>query len=173
MEGCGSCNTGTETDRHVFIDCVVAQNCWVKVGLRSVVNGWAALSSTMVEWLQLMLSEGTETQKEHIATILSAIWYERNCRVWSNKYTQEDWMCRTALDELQEWQQARMARRGRVGAMPIACQKWHVPMPDYLKCNTDAASFVAEGRTGAGMVIQDHMGELVGYRMTTWGGRVA
>ncbi|CAN1179389.1 hypothetical protein LINPERHAP2_LOCUS34165 [Linum perenne] len=50
------------------------------------------------------------------------------------------------------------------------CSKWHPPSPGAFKCNSDAAVFAAEGRTGAGIVLRDHRGRIVKHQRVSWPG---
>ncbi|CAN1291744.1 hypothetical protein LINPERPRIM_LOCUS21274 [Linum perenne] len=50
------------------------------------------------------------------------------------------------------------------------CKLWHPPQRGLFKCNTDAAVDARGNRTGAGMIICGDEGQLLKYRMSSWGG---
>ncbi|CAN1176574.1 hypothetical protein LINPERHAP2_LOCUS32604 [Linum perenne] len=75
-----------------------------------------------------------------------------------------------ALDELADWEKARERPPTERQDGDGYCGKWHPPELGTVKCNSDAALFVDEGRSEAGMVIRDRGGRILKHMRLSWKG---
>ncbi|CAN1768626.1 hypothetical protein LINPERHAP1_LOCUS10734 [Linum perenne] len=126
--------------------------------------------ATFRDWLLDIPNRTTPEVTQKIFMTLDAIWRERNLRVWENKSTTTRWMVRSAIEELGDWLKARGASQSSRELVRQECDLWHPPPGGKLKCNTDAAIFNDEGKSGGGMVLRNHQGELLSYRSIVWDG---
>ncbi|CAN1332707.1 Putative ribonuclease H protein At1g65750 [Linum perenne] len=164
--GCGLCNHPTESVQHLFLECPFALECWNKAGLLQIVTNATLNYVNFIDWLTKLLDHSATMQAEKVVVLLWSLWRERNARVWRNEQKPAFVVVRLALEYLEEWQQARPPNINR----PVAsdpCRLWHPPPREYYKCNVDCARFEQQRLRGAGMVIRDHEGVIVEFKMLT------
>ncbi|CAN1129056.1 Putative ribonuclease H protein At1g65750 [Linum perenne] len=168
---CGNCGSGVETDWHLFLECPVARECWVKAGIVREVARDAIDQVSFEDWLMRVLELGTEATRYDLLVIMWSIWNERNSRVWKNKASTAEWIVKEARAILADWKQAQRGKDERTGStITPPCPHWHPPPQGKWKCNLDAAISAALNRSGAGMVVRGSDGRVDRFRMLSWSG---
>ncbi|CAN1772328.1 Putative ribonuclease H protein At1g65750 [Linum perenne] len=69
-EMCGLCGTETETERHLFGTCEVAEDCWRKVNLWEKIQGLLGAHAEFKGMADMVLSTWSDSLKETWITIL-------------------------------------------------------------------------------------------------------
>ncbi|CAN1141633.1 Putative ribonuclease H protein At1g65750 [Linum perenne] len=172
---CGMCDSGSETNMHLFGQCDYALNVWEEAGVGRFVYERMDQSSTFQQWLDLVLNSGECDQIEKIMALLWSLWRERNARVWRNEKLPAFVITRLAMEGLTDWKQVRLSRTQN----PITT---HPPPPPphppsgavngppphtHLKCNVDWAGFTEQRMSGIGAMLRDSNGSISEYLMMT------
>ncbi|CAN1152473.1 hypothetical protein LINPERHAP2_LOCUS18765 [Linum perenne] len=101
------------------------------------------------------------------ATVLWALWRERNQRVWNSEALTTSRIVEGGVQLIQEWRDVRKTEVGRVrGAAERrqACKHWHPPTGTWLKCNVDVGIRERDRKWSRGMVVRDGGGNLIRCR---------
>ncbi|CAN1146055.1 Putative ribonuclease H protein At1g65750 [Linum perenne] len=161
---CGICSRELENSWHLFLSCPFALRCWRTAGLNTLVETCMQGSESMKEWLFKLVEGSDPTKIAQVIAVMSAIWRERNNRVWNATTSDPLIVVRDGLEGLHNWERAK-GRAGVSSDKDSSCSKWHPPPLGKVKCNIDAALFQEEGRWGMGAVLRDASGTLLHYRM--------
>ncbi|CAN1178180.1 Putative ribonuclease H protein At1g65750 [Linum perenne] len=166
---CGVCDSDSETNHHLFLDCDFAKDCWELTEMKTSVMNAASATVSFQDWLFMIFDSVSEPHLARIAAVLWGIWHERNQRVWSHEAGTAWSTVRLALDSLQEWEKAQGPIVQAGGRQPgNVCNKWHAPPAGKVKCNSDIAIHETENAMGMGMVVRNEEGTVLGFR--TWHG---
>ncbi|CAN1158714.1 hypothetical protein LINPERHAP2_LOCUS22289, partial [Linum perenne] len=166
-----TCGVELETSWHLFLTCSVARACWVAAGRWGCVEASMRGKTTFYEWLLDFITSQPCAVVQDISSILWSIWEERNSRVWSGKQATPEWRVRLGREALNDWLAVQEpVRRNENMSAAAECKKWHPPGIGSFKCNTDGAIDARGNKSGAGMAIRGSDGQLIQYRMTSWGG---
>ncbi|CAN1745928.1 Putative ribonuclease H protein At1g65750 [Linum perenne] len=161
---CGICNSMFENEWHLFLNCEFAKLCWAAVGLRDDIDRLCSGADSFKDWLLHAASTLPDLKFQTIAATLSAIWQERNQRVWEAKVTPHFIVARTAIDMARDWNDMGRAHDNATSNPAPRCDKWHPPHGSVLKCNVDSAIFAAENMYGAGMIIRNSFGDVIAFK---------
>ncbi|CAN1804672.1 Putative ribonuclease H protein At1g65750 [Linum perenne] len=169
-ETCGLCGSETESERHLFGTCEVAEDCWRKVHLWEKLQSLLGAHADFKGVIDMVLSTWPDALKETWITVLWCLWYERNQRVWNGEARTTNLIIESGTSIITEWKAARAATRP-TNATPsrpdTSCKAWHPPVQNNFKCNVDAGFRRADDTWGWGAAIRDHYGTLLSYR-TGW-----
>ncbi|CAN1744284.1 Putative ribonuclease H protein At1g65750 [Linum perenne] len=166
---CGLCNTGSEDELHLFINCSKTKEVWSAAGLLGKIESTTAANS-FDAWLGAFLQHWGEEDRSRGAMVLWSIWGERNQIVWNHESRTARLVADCGLTLLTEWRLARgIGRRPRNQGdrTEAICDKWHPPGEVQLKCNVDAAFRASSRDWGWGAVVRNHSGALLSFR-TGW-----
>ncbi|CAN1818577.1 Transposon TX1 uncharacterized 149 kDa protein [Linum perenne] len=161
IDECGSCSVEGETVEHLLFECPVATACWQLSGLEHGVSLLRGFGDDARQWVRELILSGAEHFIQEVVALIWAIWHERNERVWQSHSSASEVITRLGLEDLREWKAAQTPGINRMRPPQTECPKWHVPAPDFVKCNVDIAVFTEERRSGAGMVVRDHLGQFL------------
>ncbi|CAN1279947.1 Putative ribonuclease H protein At1g65750, partial [Linum perenne] len=161
---CGICSRELEHSWHLFLNCPFARRCWENAGLSHLVDACMQDSDSMKAWLFKLVVGANSEKIAQVVAIMSAIWRERNNRVWNDVANEPFVVVREGLEGLLNWERAK-DKSAAPTAIVTRCNDWHPPPPGKLKCNIDAALFQDSGRWGMGAVLRDASGTLLHYRM--------
>ncbi|CAN1145982.1 hypothetical protein LINPERHAP2_LOCUS14985, partial [Linum perenne] len=118
----GLCDADSESNKHLFLDCVFAQDCWRLTEMFGVVEDARRVTGTFREWIFEVLQKIAST-------------------AWS--------ATRIALEGLQDWERAQLKTTHQNPVqVSRGCGRWHAPPIGVLKCNSDislSSSFNAMG----------------------------
>ncbi|CAN1729406.1 hypothetical protein LINPERHAP1_LOCUS604 [Linum perenne] len=131
-----------EDERHLFIHCDAAKDCWTEVGLCDEVLKVDDEVNSINAWLNFILINWRSDQVKAAAVVLWSIWGERNQRVWEKKSRTARLVVEAGFTAQLEWEQARAMPNDRSDDRNhhvLSCTKWHNPPIGKLKCNVDAA----------------------------------
>ncbi|KAL9451862.1 hypothetical protein AB3S75_013441 [Citrus x aurantiifolia] len=156
MPICSFCNHQNETVLHALMDCAFARTCWISSSL-----GFVGHCSSFLNWLELVFTRSSKEMCNLIAMICWKLWMRRNDKFWNNKTCTMSHVLNSAGHYLFQWQATRMqsifyddgSNQGCHGAV---C--WEKPLPGWLKCNVDAATFMAQGKVSYGGIIRNSEG---------------
>ncbi|CAN1135676.1 hypothetical protein LINPERHAP2_LOCUS8986 [Linum perenne] len=161
---CGVCNNLWESPGHLFITCSYATTCWRTMGLLDDVERILLQADSVADWLFTAIRTLSQVKIQALASGISGIWRERNCRVWGEDTKPASITGRLALDEAREWSVYNSTTNPTPRHTPPICPKWHPPEPGSLTCNVDGAIFRETMQHGAGMLIRRSDGSVVGFR---------
>ncbi|CAN1147135.1 Putative ribonuclease H protein At1g65750 [Linum perenne] len=82
---CGVCGTSMENSWHLFLACSFARRCWDVAGVGRKIEDSMLAAESMQEWVFKLVENGDTDFVAQAIAIMSAIWRERNNRVWSEK----------------------------------------------------------------------------------------
>lgn len=100
---CPLCNNYEETTLHCLVKCGFAQWCLKEVGI--ITNG--DNSTTFAGWLEMLMSQHTNSMISKIGMLLWSVWKARNMVVWQDTYLHVDEVVRTAKFTLNQWIEAQ------------------------------------------------------------------
>lgn len=144
MSICSLCNQQNETVVQALVNCVFAQTCWLTSSL-----GLIGSQPSFLIWLEHVFTCGNKDICNLVAMICWRIWYRRNEKVWNNKVCSVGHVLNSARNYLFQWQTARQ----QFDVNNVTCIQgchgsicWTPPQLGWLKCNVDAATFLAQGK---------------------------
>ncbi|CAJ2674913.1 unnamed protein product [Trifolium pratense] len=131
-QSCPCCASAFENEWHCFIGCEAAQ-------------------------------ERLDSDKmNRIVMLLWSIWWRRNQKYWSDVFPSAFEVNRRARGALDDWSHVRrQPAHISQNANNIMQQRWTKPQQGNLKCNVDAACYVAENRYNIGACIRDDRSRFV------------
>lgn len=155
---------------HLFFDCPYAQKCWQQVGLaydmREVVSA--------PEWLLNRLSTESNDTLIKIATVLYAVWWARNKRIWDDKSLPSEVAMAWSSRQITDWRQAQTKRNQinkRLQTDKVQhTSRWLAPEPGTLKLNVDASVYEGADSFSIGIVVRNHQGLFVRGKVCRFAG---
>ncbi|XP_073019289.1 uncharacterized protein [Primulina eburnea] len=92
-----------ETSWHTFITCPYARECWANAKLNHVVEAQAEGAEGFTQWLFKIIQDLSGAELRKFATILWAIWKQRNYALWNNHVDTPNRVVVTAMSFLYDW----------------------------------------------------------------------
>jgi len=167
-DNCVLCDSGVETNFHLFFSCPNSSNVW---NLSPVSAAVMFVTSEVVDCkacIFRILQDLSSGDASLFAFILWSIWKQRNNHVWNNVTDVQAFLLERAESLLYEWTAARNVKiRTDSGGTRMQKQqqnqrfKWHKPSTDRFKCNADASFPNNDNRVGIGVCIRDEEGAFV------------
>lgn len=170
---CAMCVGDIEYLFHLFFVCSFAVACWRTVHLHYDLNNVEDVSA----WMLNMLCSESHDNIVKIVTVLWAIWFARNNKVWEDKLLTSDGVMAWSSRQVKEWQEANKKRQGnRVRSSTAANftdRKWKPPSRDELKINVDASVFTGDQCFKVGMVLRNDQGHFVQGKCMCFAGEIS
>ncbi|CAL8162029.1 unnamed protein product [Prunus armeniaca] len=158
QELCLFCGDTTESAVHVLVMCPFAVATWDISMLTR--HAHQVRCNTMKDWLREMLESTNKAQRDHIITLLWAIWGNRNTLLWqgvqrslhdvvvfAQQYVHEFITVNGTLSKVTNWVRDAF--------------KWVALLSGRLKLNFDGAFDPTSGRGAVGVVAKDADGGFV------------
>lgn len=146
---------------HLFFDFDFAWSCWQLVG---TTNDMMAVEYVS-DWLLDKLETEPGDNLVKIATVLWAIWFARNQKIFEGKQLTPDSVMQWSSKQISEWQVAQKKRRCNTlrhsSELNNVEMRWCPPAAGELKVNVDASVHTGQYHFSVGMVVRDHMGQYV------------
>jgi ribonuclease HI len=160
---CPVCGNVDETTIHALWECPSAMGVWnegAQTFQKFSFNGGAFLK--LVEELFIRCNGDEMIQ---FAGIVRRIWLRRNKLIFEGVFSSPSEVVKASLAAVEEFQ-AVQGRKHSGGTMENQIP-WRAPPIGWVMVNWDAATDRRRGRCGLGMVIRDHMGNLIAAKCTT------
>ncbi|EEF36385.1 hypothetical protein RCOM_0596960 [Ricinus communis] len=164
---CPLCSNPGESIYHALIDCSFVKEVWVI----SVLVSRGNRNGSICDWLQEIFTKFDKSTWHCIAAIVWNLWIHRNEVVWNSKRKQPRQIVDGAVTYLQRWliaQQTNPPSPDNNEVFNHNLAKWKKPKSGSLKCNVDASTFNQQGMIGAGYVLRNTEGALLGARITSF-----
>lgn len=166
---CPFCAREDETVKHIFFDCVFAQNCWEEVGM----NVSLQADQTSSEWLLDMLCTQKMEVLSKLVSVLWGIWFFRNKVVWENKMVTAKVAVEWSFKLIQEWRQAKAKPVYAEVRKTTQTATWKPPQDGSFKLNVNASVFPNEDFFSVGLIMRDHTGGFIQGRTMKIAGKVS
>lgn len=170
---CAWCAGDIEHLFHLFFDCRFAAACWHRVHLHYDMNN---VENASVWLLNILCSEAHDNIVK-IVTVLWAIWFSRNKKIWEDKDLTPDAAVAWSSKQIKDWQEVNKKRQGariRTNSVGnVTEQRWKPPSRGELKINVDASIFTGERSFRIGMVIRNDQGHFVQGKCMRFAGEIS
>ena len=157
-ESCPICSNSAEDILHALIKCPGAKEVWRTLSLGDI----SALVNSFGEWWLQVLQNRDLDVVNMTTMIVWNLWNNRNNLVWNNKSNNAYWIISLAVNNLSQWQHARiMSNSQRRMTITNISTRWTKPEARWHKCNVDAAVFSHDNCIGIGCIVRDEDGRMV------------
>jgi hypothetical protein len=165
---CPICNQENEDDWHVFFDCEASIYARQSAGLDQVILPRLQQHASVRDLIFSVCSNEDCDTAGLFAMLLYALWSNRNSMVWNQtkeegrtigfkaRYSWEDW---NAVQQIQHGNNNSVQQQQVV--------RWEKPLPEWYKCNVDAAFHQELNKTSTRWCLRDHLGRFV-VAGTSW-----
>ncbi|BFG37732.1 hypothetical protein CerSpe_240060 [Prunus speciosa] len=158
QELCMFCGDTTESALHVLVMCPFAAATW-DISLLTR-HAHQVRCNTMNDWLREMLGSTNKAQRDHIITLLWAIWGNRNTLLWQGVQRSPHDVVAFAQQYVHEFITVN-GTSSKVTNWVRDAVRWAAPPSGRLKINFDGAFDPTSGRGAVGAVARDAEGGFV------------
>ncbi|KAL6522139.1 hypothetical protein OROMI_032016 [Orobanche minor] len=150
--GCVGCGGDYETTEHALMECPCVADCWSSLHfVVPVLND----QERMDEWLLRGMTGWSVEETESVVTLMWAIWYMRNQKVFQRSTPSSEKITSVALRHLYDYRAA--TKKSPVQLHVQRDDRWCPPEGGTFKLNADASCQLGIG-TGVGGLVRDEYG---------------
>ncbi|KAL6520326.1 hypothetical protein OROMI_032506 [Orobanche minor] len=142
---------------------IYSGDSWAEAGVSEVVEELGNRTANFRELWWALFRQVSMENRHKIVTIMWCLWRERNNRVWKKELRTPEHVVRVGLESVEYWRKSRGIVLFSRDRRKQQCEKWHSP-PGTLKCNVDVATFPEINAYGVGMILGNHVGEMLAFK---------
>ncbi|CAL8993088.1 unnamed protein product [Prunus brigantina] len=158
-EVCGRCFAATETTLHAVVGCVVCLQVWEALDFPS---DFLLLNiSDPGSWVEAAWDLIPSDKQSLFAFTVWVLWNERNRVVFGSPPTPHGILVQRAKDYDVEFKRSAAVIHRSLSS-PIRDVTWKPPIGNGFKFNVDGAADMVTGARGAGAIIRDSQGTMIG-----------
>lgn len=158
---CPMCDNDVEHLLHVFFDCNFASQCWLRSGLQYDMS----LVDSAPVWLLERLSSEAHEVIIKIASVIGAIWFARNKKIWEGKVMTPEIAMEWSNKQIKEWREVQQKKlkvnSSQASHVTEIRHRWKAPPTGILKMNVDASVFEGSPSFSLGLVLRDDRGAFI------------
>ncbi|XVF82801.1 hypothetical protein PTKIN_Ptkin16aG0079000 [Pterospermum kingtungense] len=160
---CPRCTNEEETSTYAIRDCRLAREAWAFLSCK---NEWSGdRSSNAIQWFTIVTKNMPKEHFEEGLVVMWALWNWRNKKIKEGVKIDAKIVVRRSLSYLHEFKKAQLKEANLTTALT-----WKPPDGTTYKVNFDGAVHMEEAVGGAGVVIRDWRGHIIGAMHATTNG---
>ena len=155
---CEACQLGEETSGHMFWECTKARDTWTSMGLPLDIKGIQFREYVDLLWHLIFIQHASKDMLELIITISWCIWYNKNKTRLGYPWQSSHDIIMKARSMLYDFHLAHFQY-----CQPSATEevRWTPPVSLCYKVNMDATVLKSTKSVGIGVIVRDHMGDVL------------